>query len=328
MLLKDLASAWGVTGQEGEVRAILKKEIGPYVDEIRRDGLNSMIAVKNGRADLPKVMICAHMDEVGFLITEIHRDGTLGFESLGRIDLKVDASKTIYIGKNRIHGVIRTGRSYRESYIDIGARSSEEAGKHVRVGDGAIFTTRFEDFGDGRIKSKALDDRTGCGVLAETLKNHYEMPVYGVFSVQEEIGERGAFAAAGLVRPDIGIVLEGTVCSNVSVVEPYRHSTSLGEGPAISIADRTSHFDLELSRAACKLAEKNGVPFQRRRITGGGNDGGAIHTAGSGARCITISVPCRYIHSPICETSMEDFRNTIRLVDLFLKEIESGRIGA
>lgn len=328
MLLKYLASACGVTGNEGDVRSVILPAVKPYVDEIHFDALNSIITVQKGNPDRPRVMISAHMDEVGYIITAIREDGTLACDSLGRIDMKVSASKTVYIGRNKVHGVIRSGHDYDDTYIDIGAQSYAQAAEYVSVGDYAAYSTKFEDFGDGFVKSKALDDRTGCGVLAEVLKNRFDLPLYGVFSAQEEIGDRGAYTASGLVKPDIGIVLEGTVCSDVSTVEPYRHSTTLGGGPAISIADRTTHFDLELSETACRIAETNGIPYQRRRITGGGNDGGAIHVTGTGARCITISVPCRYIHSPICVTSTEDFANTVRLVTLLLREIENGGIVA
>lgn len=326
MLLKELASACGVTGCEDEVRAIVERTVTPYVDEIKHDALGSIIAIKKGKKDYPKVMLSAHMDEVGYIITAINDDGTLVCESLGRLDLKISGSKTVFIGKNHIHGVIRAMTDYYDSYIDIGATSYAQAVQYVSVGDPVAFSTRFEDFGDGFKKSKALDDRTGCGVLAEVLKGDYDCPVYGVFSAQEEIGERGAWSSSYLVQPDVGIVLEGTVCSDVSVVEPYRHSTTLGGGPAVSIADRTTHFDVKLSGAICELAKKRGIPCQRRRITGGGNDGGAIHVMGSGARCITVSVPCRYIHSPICVTSTNDFNNTVKLVSTFLTEIGNGGI--
>lgn len=326
MFLKELATAWGVTGDEVDVRKVITRHVKPFVDEIKYDALGSIIAIKKAERNFPRVMISAHMDEVGFIVTGINEDGTLSFEPSGGIEKKVVASKPVYIGKNKIPGIIRLGESYTDTYIDIGVDTKEEAKNLVKAGDYAAFTTEFEDFGEGFVKSKALDDRAGCGVLIEILKNSYNVAVYGVFSAQEEIGERGAFAASYLVKPDIGIVLEGTVCSDVPQVEPYRHSTTLGGGPAISIADRTTYFDVALSTALCKIAEKNNVPYQRRRITGGGNDGGAIHLTGSGARCVTISVPCRYIHSPICVASKADFENTVKLVDLFLREIEKGDI--
>lgn len=318
--------ARGVTGCEDEVRKLIRNEIKPYVDEIKYDALGSIIAYKKGNEKKPKIMIAAHMDEVGIIITGINKDGTLNFEASGGIDAKIPGSKYIYIGKNRILGVIRMFNAYETAYIDIGTSSEEESKRIVKVGDYGSFTTEFEKIGDEYVKSKALDDRMGCMVLMEILKNKYDVPIYGVFSVQEEIGERGAFAASYLVQPDIGIVLEGTVCSDVTVVEPYRHSTTLGGGPAVSIADRTTYFDIGLSEGICKIARENDVPHQRRRITGGGNDGGAIHITGKGARCITLSVPCRYIHSPICVTSLKDFENTVKLLDLFLKEIENGGI--
>jgi len=325
MLLKDVAMAWGVTGDEDNVRGVIKHNVESFVDDITYDALGSLITFKKGKKDYPVVMISAHMDEVGFIITGYNDDGTLSFEPSGGIDEKVVASKPIYIGKNRIPGAIRLGAGYEDSYIDIGVDSKDEAEAIIALGDYGMFTTLYEDFGDGLVKSKALDDRAGCRVLLELLKQDYDFPLYGAFTAQEEIGDRGAFSASHLIKPDIGIVLEGTVCADSPRVEPYRHSTTIGCGPAVSIADRTCYFDVELSEGICRLAEENDIPYQRRRITGGGNDAGAIHLAGTGARCITVSVPCRYIHSPICVASYKDFENTIKLVELFLRQIEQGR---
>lgn len=326
MLLESLAMARGVTGDENEVRKYIKNQVSSYADEIRYDGLGSLIVYKKGNKKLPMIMISAHMDEVGIIITGINKDGTITFEASGGIDAKIPGSKYIHLGRNRVLGIIRMVNSYEIAYIDIGTNSEEETRKLVNIGDYGSFTTEFEQLGNEYVKSKALDDRIGCGVLIQILKRNYDIPICGVFSVQEEIGDRGAFSASYLVQPDIGIVLEGTVCSDITTVEPYRHSTTLGGGPAVSIADRTSYFDIGLSEGICKIAEKNNVPYQRRRITGGGNDGGAIHITGKGARCITLSVPCRYIHSPICVMSLKDFENTVKLLDLFLKEIQNGGV--
>lgn len=326
MLLKELTSACGVSGDENDVRRIIKNEISSYVDEIKYDALGSIITVKNGKKSFPKVMICAHMDEVGFIINAINEDGTLGVENSGLVDAKVAATKSVYIGKNKVYGIIRMGSDYSDAYIDIGVNSGSDAKRYVSVGDYAYFTTEFEDFGDRYVKSKAFDDRNGCGVLIEILKNSYDFPVYGVFSVQEEIGMRGAMTSSYLIQPDVGIVLEGTVCCDVPLVEAYRQSTALCSGPAVSIADGGAYFDIGLSSDICALGEKNHIPVQRRRITGGRNDGVFMHTAGNGARCITVSVPSRYIHSPVSVTSMEDFENAIKLLDLFLREIENGGI--
>lgn len=324
MLVKKFATAWGVSGDEGEIRRVIADTVRPFVDQIEYDALGSIIAAKKGKRPGPKVMISAHMDEVGLLITGINEDGTLSFECSGGIDAKVLGSKPVYIGENRVPGLVRSGSECSGPYIDIGAACAEEAEKAVEVGDYAVFVTEFTNFGSGLIKSRALDDRVGCAVLAEILKKDYDIPVYGVFSAQEEIGERGAFAAAYLVNPDIGIVIEGTVCADMTHVEGYRQSTVLGGGPAISIADRTTYFDIELSNLLCELAISNNIRFQRRRITGGGNDGGAIHLTGTGVRCVTVSVPCRYIHSPASVASLKDYEDTIRLISLFLEYIQLG----
>lgn len=321
MLVEELSMAHGVTGDEEDIRKTILKNVSSYVDDISHDGLGSIIAHKKGTKKGPVIMISAHMDEVGLIITGINDDGTIGFEASGGIDAKVLCSKYVYIGKNNIPGIVRMVNGYKDAYIDAGFESYDETAEYITPGDYGYFSTVYEPLGNDYVKSKALDDRMGCAVLTETLKNKYDLPIYGVYSSQEEIGERGAWAASKIIKPDIGIVLEGTVCSDVTKVEPYRHSTTLGGGPAISIADRTAYFNHDLSWLACEAAEKNNIPYQRRRITGGGNDAGAIQVAGSGAKCVTISVPCRYIHSPICVTSLVDYGNTIKLLDLFLKEI-------
>ncbi|WP_142413905.1 M42 family metallopeptidase [Hathewaya massiliensis] len=329
MLLEKLCNAHGPVGYEGQVREIIKKEIEPYVDEIKVDTMGNILVHKKGNGK--KVLVDAHMDEVGFIIMGYNEDGTLRFAPLGGVNAKVAPCKVLYIGEEKIVGVIglkpihlqskeeRTkALSYSDYCIDIGANSKEETKKLVSLGEYAVFSTEFSEFGEGLIKGKAFDDRMGCAVLVEVLKENYNCDLYASFSVQEEIGDRGALVSAYNVEPEIGLALEGTICADMANIEEHLRATEVGKGPAISMMDRTSIFDFELTNSILKVAEDEKIPYQRRKAAAGGNDAGAMVSTGDGARVATISVPCRYIHSSISVASIEDFNNTTKLVKAWL----------
>jgi endoglucanase len=333
MLLERLSMATGPSGYEGDVRNIIKEKIKNYVDELRVDKMGNIIAHKKGNGK--KVIVDAHMDEVGFIITGYNEDGTLKFYSLGGIAANVLPSKVVLIGEDRILGVIgfkpihlqssdekKKGVSYSDCCIDIGSNSKEETKNLVSLGEFAIFDTEFSEFGEGLYKGKAFDDRMGCAVLIEALKENYDCDLYGVFNVQEEVGERGAFAAAFGVKADIGVVLEGTICADMPNVPKHLSATQVGKGPAISIMDRTSIFNQDIAREIMKIGDENGILYQRRRAIAGGNDAYAIHASGEGAKIATVSVPCRYIHSSVSVASKADFENTVKLLVEYLKTIK------
>ncbi|GLC30631.1 M42 family metallopeptidase [Clostridium omnivorum] len=333
MLLEKLCSASGPSGFEGDVRNIIKEEIKPYIDEIKVDRMGNIIAHKKGNG--PKVIVDAHMDEVGFVITGYNEDGTLKFYSLGGINNKVIPSKVVLVGENKLPGVIgvkpihlqssddrKKNFSYDDCCIDIGSNSKEETKALVELGDFAVFPTEFSEFGEGLLKGKAFDDRMGCAVLIELLKENYDCDLYAVFNVQEEVGERGAFTAAYGVKPDIGIALEGTICADMPNIPKHMRATEIGKGPAVSIMDNTSIFTEEISKAIIKVAEEKDIPYQLRRAIAGGNDAGAIHMSGEGAKVATVSVPCRYIHSSVSVASKSDYENTVKLMVEFLKTIK------
>jgi len=332
MFLEKLSNASGASGYEGEVRDIIKEVIKEYVDEIKVDRMGNIIAHKKGKGK--KVIIDAHMDEVGFIITAYNEDGTLKFSPLGGINSKIIPAKVVSIGENKITGVIglkpihlqtaeerKASISYGDCSIDIGSNSKDETKKLIDLGDFAVFNSSFSDFGDGLIKGKAFDDRIGCDVLVSILKENYNCDLYGVFNVQEEVGERGAFASAYGIKPDIGIALEGTICADMPNVPKHLMATEIGKGPAISIMDSTSIFSGAISRDIIKVAEKNKIQYQLRRSVAGGNDAGAINMSGEGAAVATVSVPCRYIHSSISVASKSDIENTKKLMIEYLKQI-------
>lgn len=331
-VLKKLCNAIGPTGYEGDVRNIIKDELKNIVDEVKTDTMGNVIAHKKGTGK--KVLIDAHTDEVGFIITGYNEDGTLKFEALGGVNSKILPAKTVLLGQKKIPGVIgvkpihllsdeekNKNFTYGDYCIDIGADSKEEARKIVELGEFAIFTTKFESFGEGLVKGKAFDDRMGCGVLLEVLKEKYNCDLYASFSVQEEIGERGAFVSAFQVQPDIGIALEGTICADMPNIPDHLKATEIGKGPVISIMDKTSIFNEKLSDEFIKTAAEKDIPYQFRKAVAGGNDAGAIRTSGTGAAVMTISVPCRYIHSSVSVASLADYGNAIRLLTQYLKTL-------
>ncbi|WP_027633603.1 M42 family metallopeptidase [Clostridium hydrogeniformans] len=332
MLLKTLCDAKGPSGFEGEVRNIILKEVKPYVDSVKVDVMGNIIVHKKGKGS--KVLVDAHMDEVGFIITGFNDDGTLKFKALGGVNNKVIPSKTVLIGDKEINGVIgikpihlqsqeerNKNMQYKNLCIDIGANSKKEAMEVVDLGEYVVFNTKLEEFGENLIKGKAFDDRMGCYVLIEILKENYNCDLYGVFTVQEEIGDRGAYVSAYNVMPDIGIVLEGTICADMPYISPHLRATEVGKGPAISIMDRTSIFNDDIAKEIMEVGKVKNIPYQRRRAIAGGNDAGAIIMVGEGAKVATISVPCRYIHSSISVASKEDIENTKNLVMEYLKTL-------
>lgn len=336
MLLKRLSEAFGPSGYEKEVRQVLQAELAEHVSEWQRDALGNLIAVKPA-ANGPKVMLAAHMDECGLLINHVDSSGLLQFQKVGGLDDRVLVSKTVVIGDKRVPGVIGAKaihlqrpeeRSqvipHRSLYIDIGATSKEEALSMVNIGDYAVFATKFAEFGVDMVKGKALDDRAGCTVLAEVLKEDYQLPVVGAFTVQEEIGLRGAGVAAYRVEPDLAIVLEGTTCSDTPGSEEHGYCTNIGGGPAISIMDASVISNKAMVAELIRLAEEHRIPYQFKRSVTGGSDAGRINQTKAGIPVVVVSVPCRYIHSPVSALKLSDLEHTIRLVKLFLRSIEGG----
>lgn len=335
MLLKQLTEASGISGNEKEVRDLIISEIKDHVDNIKIDRIGNVIAYKKGKDTKNKLMITAHMDEVGLLIKEIDTMGLLKFTTVGGVDKRILVSKPVLIGKDKIAGVIGAkpihlqrkeewtrALSLDELYIDIGAKSKEEAEKIVSVGDYVSFASDYVEFGEGLVKAKALDNRVGCSLLIELVKEIKDISFYAVFTVMEEIGLVGAGPAAYEVNPDISLVLEGTLCYDMPKLDTHLVPTYLNQGPAISLIDRTTVYDHNFRKQIVKIAEKNNIPFQYRKTSMGGNDSGKIHTSRDGSITTTISVPCRYIHSPASVMSKTDYNNTYTLLKAILFEFE------
>ena len=333
MRLEALSNAFGPSGCEEEVRKVVLDAIREKVDDVRVDHLGNVIAHQKGTAHPDtRVMVAAHMDEVGFMITHADDSGMLRFVKVGGIDDRVLPAKTVRVGPKKIPGVLAVKPVHltkadergkvipcNQLAIDIGAKSKDEAGKHFKVGDYAVFDTTFEDLG-GVAKGKAFDDRAGCAVLIELVeRGPYPVDFWPVFTTMEEVGARGAGTAAFRVAPAAAFVLEGTICDDTPKEEDLSPTTRLGAGPAISVADRSAIADRRLLALVRETAETEGIPYQLKQPGMGGSDAGTIHVARAGVPSLPVSVPCRYIHSPVSVMSKDDFENTVALMAASLR---------
>ena len=337
-LLKELCLINGVSGDESAVREYIIGHIDGFC-EWRVDPLGSLICFKKGRkAPEKKLMICAHMDEVGLIVTYIRPDGTLSFGTVGGIDPSVIIGRQITVKSSitgsEIYGVVgatavhNLSKEQREKapktdslYIDIGAADKADAEKLVAQGDCAYFVSEFAEFGSKRIKAKAIDDRAGCAMMIEMIRGELEYDTYFVFNVQEEIGLRGSTASAFAVAPDFAIVLESTTAADIDGSSGAKRVCELGKGPVVSFMDRSTMYDKELYRLAFGIAEENGLPCQTKSMVAGGNDAGAIHISGKGVRTIAVSLPCRYLHSPSSVIEYGDMENAFKLVRILAERI-------
>lgn len=329
MLLKELTELNGVSGNEGSVRHFIKERIAPYADEITIDSMGNVIALKKGTGTSKKrIGFCAHMDEVGFILSKITDEGYIKFKPVGGIDERILLSKRVVIGENRVPGVIGIKAihlqseddrkkiiSQKDMYIDIGAGSKEEAEEAVSLGDYIAFDSDYAEFGDGRIKAKALDDRAGCAILLECIKKEYKNDIYFCFSVQEETGLRGATIIAHRLELDVAVVVEGTTAADVPFVKEGEQATVLGKGPVISFFDRGVIQNRELVSFIVSIAREKGIPYQHKSFGSGGNDTRAFIDRGGSCATGAISVPCRYIHSPVSVADAKDLQSTLELVE-------------
>lgn len=326
-MLKELCLLNGISGREKSVKEYILAHI-PSDCECGVDNLGNVIVEKKGRKPAKnKVMLSAHMDEVGFIITYITEEGFLKFSPVGGIDERVVFGRSVTVGDRNIHGVIASKAIHQLSaqerkkvpefdnmYIDIGAENKKKAEEYVSLGDSAYFDSDFIEFGDGYIKAKALDDRMGCAVLLEILNSETEYDITVCFVTQEEIGTRGAAVAANTVMPDYAIVAEGTTACDISDVPDSKKVCTLGGGAVVSYMDRGTVYDLDLYKTAIKTAEDNGIKCQTKTVVAGGNDAAAIHKSGAGVKTVAVSVPTRYIHSPSCVAKSEDINSVKQLI--------------
>ena len=340
-LLEMLSNAFGPSGNEEDVTELLREELEGYADETRVDKLGNIFFYHNGKEKYPKIMLSAHTDEIGFIITFIEQDGFLRFDTLGGITSNIMPGQRILLRgeKGYLKGIVGTKPPHimtieeqnriipkEDLFIDIGADSLNQAQeKGADVGMMGVFDVEFADLGDGYFRGKAFDDRAGCTVLAEAFKSlkDSQCNVVAVGSVQEELGIRGAKTAAWQVDPDYGLALEGTFVADVPNTRPDRVSSKIKGGPVITILDKTAFTHPIVLKALVKTARERSIPFQFKKVPVGGTDAGAIHLTKAGVPSGTVAVPCRYIHGPASIAHIDDLRNTIRLVTEFVKTISS-----
>jgi endoglucanase len=331
-LLEKLCNVIAVSGDEGEVRKIVLEEIRPYVDNVRVDALGNVLATKRGRGGKRlHVMLDAHMDEVGLMIVADEGEGIYRFEIVGGIDLRHLVGKQVYVGRDRTPGVIggkpihlmnaeeRTRKVPLDGLrIDLGL-----AGK-AQVSDRAGFATKFRRAGPS-ILSKSIDDRIGVATVIELLKHAPpNIDLCAAFTVQEEIGLRGAKVAAQYFNPDLAIAVDSTPANDLPMFEGGENMTynsKLGLGPAIYIADGSTLHDPRLVRFLQVTAEAEKIPYQFRQPGGGRTDSGAIQEVLAGVPTVSVSVPHRYTHSPISIARVQDWKNTLNLLHAALKRI-------
>ncbi len=332
--METLCCLDGVSGREDEVREYILERVMPFADEIRTDAMGNLMVFKKGAAK-PKqrVMLAAHMDEVGLIITEITEDGYLRFDAVGGIDRRVLIGKRVFVGSVRALGVIgskaihlttpeqrKTLPKLSDMYIDIGAKNKAEAEALVQLGDTAAFDDSVIRFGDGYIKAKAIDDRAGCASMLELIESQLPCDCWFAFTVQEEVGCRGAAVAARSIQPDVALILEGTTAADIPGVSGADRVCQLGKGVVIPYMDKGTIYDRELYGMLSRLAEENGLLWQTKSRVAGGTDASAIQRSGAGVRVAAVSVAVRNIHSPASVVKAEECEAQLKLARLFLKE--------
>jgi putative aminopeptidase FrvX len=337
MILKDLSEAVGVAGEERNVGEVVLDAVREHVDEIQVDTMGNILALKRGTTgpdstskldERPmRVMLAAHMDEVGLMVVGHDSDGFLQVRSVGGIDARLLPGVLLQVGPERIPGIIgikpvhlvqqeesRKVATIEQLVVDVGAKSKDEAGALAPLGTNATFATQFRELGP-TVRGKAFDDRAGCAVMVEILRGEpFAFDVWAAFTVQEEVGLRGARIAAYAIKPDCAFVLEGTVADDLPKDKDISPTTELGKGPAITVMDRSFIADRRLVRHLMNTAETIGIPYQIKQPGIGGTDAGAIHTTREGVPSVTVAIPCRYIHSPVALLSLDDYEDTVRLM--------------
>lgn len=338
-LLKKLSQTPGISGREERIRALIKEELEKLADEVKVDAIGNVIAFKKGKSGGKKVMISGHMDEIGFIVSQIE-GGFLRLSPVGGLDPRnLVAQRVVVHGRKDLRGImmpaikpvhIMTAEEAKaplkisDLYVDLGL-TQEETEKLVRIGDPVTIDREFIEFG-ANVSGKAMDDRAGVWVMIEALRQvkEHEVDIYAVASVQEEVGLRGATAGAYGIRPDIGVALDVTLAVDGPGSSKQYQVTALGEGAAIKIMDSASISNYKLVDFMRSLAEENQIKYQMEILPRGGTDAGAIERVQTGCPVITLSVPTRHVHSNVETINIEDIKNTAALLAKFLETAHKG----
>ena len=341
--LKTLCGLCGTSGREHAVRAYILdalKQTGLPADAVTVDRLGNVLVHKKGAsAAKHKVMFSAHTDEVALMATYIYEDGTLAFDTVGGVSAAAVIGRQVQVGKDRICGVIgckpvhllskdaRTKPAEMHSlFCDIGTGSKAETEALVKPGDIIYFCGDAQDFGSGSLRAKAIDDRFGCAVLLELIGSNLPYDTDFAFVVQEEVGLRGAGVAAAQLDPDIAVIFEATTAADLAGSEGSDRCCELGRGAVISYMDGRTVYDKELYDLAVRICEENRIPWQTKTKIAGGNDAGAIQSAGRGARVLAVSVPCRYLHAPLSVIRFSDADACEKLADALVSALQEAAL--
>ena len=334
-LLKELCQLNGVPGWEDQVRDYIRRQAEPYADAIRTDALGNLLVFKKGAKETGnKLMLAAHMDEVGMIVSQITDDGYLKFQFDGGVDRRVAIGKPVRVGLDGLPGIIGnkaihlTTAKERKSvpktddlYIDIGAGDKAEAEALVQLGDPVFFVSDAVEFGSGMLKAKAIDDRVGCAIMLSLLREELPMDVTFAFTVQEEVGTKGAFGAGFSVHPEIALVLEGTTAADCAGVPEHQKVCWAGKGPVLSIMDGGTIYDRPLFELLRRLAEENRIPWQTKHYIAGGNDARSIQRTREGVRVAAMSAAVRYLHTPSSVASISDMEQMLVLARAFVAAV-------
>ena len=330
-LLKKLCKASGVAGRESGIRTTIEEIMKPLCDEVRTDNMGNLICLKKGNgANKQKVMLCGHMDEIGFVVTYIEEDGSIRLSSMGGINFFASCMSRVCFdnGTEGVlvpeSGVAAKDVSADKCYIDIGVKDRKSAERKVKIGDFCRCVPSLSKLSGSRVCGRPVDDRAGCAAVVEVAKKFADKEVYDdlyyVFSVQEEVGCRGAKTAAYSIAPDVCIVYDVTATGDTKGATPMK--CALGDGAAIKVKDSSVICDDEMIDVLVDLAKKNKIKYQLEVLTRGGTDTSSIQMSGCGAVAAALSIPCRYIHSCVEQIDMADLR---ACVDLTVAYLERGR---
>lgn len=343
-LLKEITDAPGVSGYEREVRNVIRKHMED-ITTIESDKLGSIICKKQGSSESPKIMLAGHMDEIGFMVKFITDEGFIKFSSLGGWWNQVILSQRVVIktSKGDVPGIVGSKPPHilsddernkvvkrEDMFIDVGAANADEAKDDfgIRPGDPIIPVSPFQVLQNGKTYlAKAWDDRVGCALFIDAIKElaneDHPNTVYGVGTVQEEVGLRGARTSAWAIQPDVGIALEVSIAGDVPGVKKEESQDAMGKGPSILVYDASMIPNLKLRDLMIDTAKENEIPSQLSVMERGGTDAGAIHITMRGAPSIVIGVPCRYIHSHAGIIHREDYDNTVKLLVAVIKKLDT-----
>uniref|UniRef100_A0A7C4TY53 M42 family peptidase n=1 Tax=Caldisericum exile TaxID=693075 RepID=A0A7C4TY53_9BACT len=323
-VLEKLVRAFGVSSKEERVRSVIREELSNYDFEISEDKFGNLIV--HVPHDGPKLMLASHLDSVGVMVTDIDKNGLVRFAPVGDIKAHFLLGTQILF-ENGVEGMVYCDDKELQDiknehlFIDIGARSKKEALSLVQIGSGGIFSPHMY-FSKDRVISPSLDDRIGCGILVEVLKNvkkkNLRFDLYAVFTVEEEVGVKGARTSTYEITPDIGIVVDVTPA--LDFVEPKRNAIELGKGPAIKVMDGRMITNMEVRETLVNVARKNEIPFQLEVVTTGTTDAFAMQITKEGVRTGAISIPARYIHTQGEVVDLNDVKNAISLLINYIEK--------